>query len=139
MMSLPKLQPIDIAVSDVTVAPGADFVLRADAVKFALRVEATRVEKAVRSTVPGSFQLEQNHPNPFNPTTIVQYAIPKASYVTVRVYDLLGRQVSVLFEGMAEPGWYTASFQAYNLPSGAYLCRLESGGFVQTRKMLLLK
>jgi hypothetical protein len=137
--SLPRLKSIDVTVSDATVGSGSGFVLRADALKFTLRQEATSIEKTMRSIVPEWFQLEQNHPNPFNPSTIVEYAIPKASYVTVRVYDLLGRQVSVLFEGMAEPGWYAVSFQALNLPSGAYLCRLESGGFVQTRKMLLLK
>ncbi|MCX6142655.1 MAG: T9SS type A sorting domain-containing protein [Ignavibacteriales bacterium] len=137
--SLPKLKSIDVTVSDVSVAPGSGFVLRADALKFMLRQEATLVEKGVRTSVPESFQLEQNHPNPFNPSTVVEYAIPHASYVTVRVYDVLGRRVAVLFEGMAAPGWYTVSFQAFNLPSGPYLCRLESGGFVQTRKMLLLK
>ena len=137
--SLPNLAPVDVTVSDVSAAPGSGFVLRADALRFILRSEATSVERGVRTSVPESFVLEQNHPNPFNPSSIVEYAIPKASYVTLRVYDLLGRQVAVLFEGMAEPGWYTANFQAFNLPSGAYLCRLESGGFVQTRKMLLLK
>jgi hypothetical protein len=139
MMSLPKLQPIDVTVSDATVTPGAVFVLRADAIKFALRVEVTQVERSARSSVPESFLLEQNHPNPFNPSTIVEYAVPKSSYVTLRVYDLLGRQVVVLFEGMAAPGWYTVNFQGTNLPSGTYLCRLEAGGFVQTKKMLLLK
>jgi hypothetical protein len=139
MMSLPKLQAIDITVSDATVSSGAGFVLRADAVKFALRVESTSVERGARSSVPESFLLEQNHPNPFNPSTIVEYAVPKSSHVTLRVYDLLGRQVGVLFEGVAAPGWYTVNFQASSLPSGVYLCRLESAGIVQTRKMLLLK
>lgn len=135
--SLPRLQTIDVTVSDVSGSSGS--VLRADALKFMLRQEATLVVGSGRSSVPESFQLEQNHPNPFNPSTVVEYAIPRASYTTLRVYDLLGRQVTVLFEGMAEPGWYSVSFQASGLPSGTYLCRLESGGFVQTRKMLLLK
>ena len=137
--SLPRLKPVDVTVSDGTVPPISSAVLRADALRFMLRQEATLVEKIARSSMPESFLLEQNHPNPFNPSTIVEYAIPKTSYVTLRVYDLLGRQVAVLFEGTAEPGWYSAGFQASNLPSGAYLCRLESGGFVQTKKMLLVK
>ena len=137
--SLLRLKPIDVTISDVTVAPGSGFVLRADALKFTLRQEATLVERTARSFAPESFLLEQNYPNPFNPSTIVEYAIPKASYVTLRVYDLLGRQVAALFEGMAEPGWYSVNFQASHLPSGAYLCRMETSGFVQTRKILLLK
>jgi hypothetical protein len=137
--SLPRLKPVDVTVSDGTVPPVSSAVLRADALRFMLRQEATLVEKIAQSSMPESFLLEQNHPNPFNPSTIVEYAIPKTSYVTLRVYDLLGRQVAILFEGMAEPGWYRAGFRASDLPSGAYLCRLESGGFIQTKKMLLVK
>jgi glucuronoarabinoxylan endo-1,4-beta-xylanase len=83
--------------------------------------------------------LRQNYPNPFNPITRIEYAIPKACYVRLRVFDMLGREVAVLVDGNAEPAWYTVSFQAQNLPSGAYLYRLEAGGLVQARKMLVLR
>jgi hypothetical protein len=137
--SLPNLTPIDVTVSDVSTTLGSGVVLRADALRFMLRSEVSSVERGVRGSVPESFMLEQNHPNPFNPSTIVGYAVPKPSYITLKVYDLLGRQVAVLFEGMVSTGWYAVNFQASNLPSGTYLCRLEASGFVQTRKMLLLK
>jgi hypothetical protein len=137
--SLPAFTPIDVTVSDVAGPSGSAIVLRADAIKFIMRTGATSAESNAQSSIPESFALEQNHPNPFNPSTVVGYAVPKSSYITLKVYDLLGRQVAVLFEGMAAPGWYTVNFQGTNLPSGTYLCRLEAGGFVQTKKMLLLK
>jgi hypothetical protein len=137
--SLPRLTPVEVTVSDVSVTQASGVVLRADAIRFVLRSEATSVEKTTRTSIPESFVLEQNHPNPFNPSTVVGYAVPKTSRISLKVYDLLGRCVAVLFEGMAEPGWYTVSFQASNLPSGTYLCRFESSGFVRTSKMLLVK
>ena len=81
--SLPPLQTIDVTVSDLSGSSGS--VLRADALKFMLRQEATLVAGSGRSSVPESFQLEQNYPNPFNPSTIVEYAIPRAGYTSLRV------------------------------------------------------
>jgi hypothetical protein len=90
-------------------------------------------------TVIDGFKLEQNYPNPFNPTTEIRYQIPKASRVSVKVYDTLGRQVAVLFEGMREPGRYTATFDAVGLAAGTYVCKMTAGDFVGTKRLVFLK
>jgi hypothetical protein len=84
--------------------------------------------------------LEQNYPNPFNPITLITYEVPKVENVTIRVYDCLGRQVSVLINNeMKSPGIHKISFNATNLPSGVYFCRMEAGNFTNTKKLILLK
>jgi hypothetical protein len=136
---LPQLTVVDVTVSDVTVPPFSGIVLRADALKFMLRQEATIAEHESKREIPESFLLQQNYPNPFNPTTRISYGVPRQGAVTLRVFDMLGREVAVLFKGVAEPGWYTVSFHANTLSSGVYLCRLESGGLVKTTKMTLVR
>lgn len=89
--------------------------------------------------VPAEFALDQNFPNPFNPTTAVSYQLPVAGYVRLAVYNLLSQEVAVLVNEWKTPGSYEVKFDASGLPSGTYLYRLASGSFVQTRKMILLK
>jgi len=88
---------------------------------------------------PETFVLHQNYPNPFNPETRIRFGVPETAQVTLVVYDVLGRQVKVLVDGVRKAGTYEAVFEAGNLPSGTYIYRLETpqGSFVQT--MLLLK
>lgn len=85
------------------------------------------------------FTLLQNFPNPFNPSTTFRFQLPKASHVTLKVYDLLGREVATLVNEKKNAGGYAERFDGTNLPGGVYFCRLQSGGFSQTRKFLLLK
>ena len=92
-----------------------------------------------RSATPAAFSLSQNHPNPFNPTTTINYDIPARSYVTLVVYDILGRRVETLVNGEKQPGHYEATFGASRLPSGVYLYRLQAGSFTSVRKMILVK
>ena len=136
--SLPATIPIDVVVSDAGGTPGGN-VLRADALRFVLRQELTSVEKLNVSGLPDRYQLLQNFPNPFNPSTRIEYAIPKPGRVTLRVYDMLGREVASLVDGFVDAGWYSVNFQIPNLSSGVYLYRMETNGFVQSRKMLLMK
>ncbi len=88
---------------------------------------------------PAAFTLLQNYPNPFNPTSEIRYQIAASRYVTLGVYDLLGRQITMLVQEVKRPGTYTAHFDGRNLPSGAYFYRLQAGDFHQTKTMLLLK
>ena len=88
---------------------------------------------------PQAFSLDQNYPNPFNPTTRIKYSIPHYGYVSLKVYDLLGREVATLFEGLRKTGSYTVVFDGSNLVSGVYLYRLKTNNFLQTKKFLLLK
>ncbi len=89
--------------------------------------------------VATSFELSQNYPNPFNPTTSIRYSIPKASVVSLKVFDILGREVMTVVNQYQEEGSYTVSLDATKLSSGMYVYRLESNSFALTKKMMLLK
>jgi hypothetical protein len=89
--------------------------------------------------IPASFELEQNYPNPFNPTTTISYTVREAGQVALKVYDMLGREVATLHNGVLAPGEYNATFDAGHLSSGTYLYVLEAGGQRITRSMVLLK
>jgi len=88
---------------------------------------------------PQTFVLSQNFPNPFNPTTKIKYFIPKTSLVTIKVYDILGKEVTTLVNEEKSPGNYEVEFNGKSLASGIYFYRLQAGGFVETKKMILLK
>ena len=85
------------------------------------------------------FKLSQNYPNPFNPSTNLSFVISSSSFVTLKVYDVLGNEVATLVNEEKSPGSYKVNFNAQNLSSGVYYYRLESGSYSVTRKMLLLK
>jgi hypothetical protein len=90
--------------------------------------------------LPGSMVLAQNYPNPFNPTTTIDFAVPQKSFVTLKVYNVLGQEIATVFEGNAETGRvYTAPFDASGFSSGLYYYRLVAGSFVDTKKMLLVR
>jgi photosystem II stability/assembly factor-like uncharacterized protein len=95
--------------------------------------------KNTPAALPVAFSLSQNYPNPFNPTTTIRYQVPGISDVKLTVYDILGREVSVLVNERQTPGTYQVKFDGSNLASGVYLYRLMAGSFVQTRKLLLLR
>ena len=86
-----------------------------------------------------SFSLLQNYPNPFNPTTKIQYSISKSSFVTIKVYDILGKVVATLVNEEKRPGNYSVVFHAASLSSGIYFYRLQAGGFTETKKLIFLK
>jgi hypothetical protein len=88
---------------------------------------------------PGSFQLDGNYPNPFNPSTEIGFTLPESVHVRLVVYDVLGREVAVLADGKLAAGRHVVRFEAQNLPSGTYLYHLEAGAFSQSRAMLLMK
>ena len=89
--------------------------------------------------LPRVFALQQSYPNPFNPSTQIRYELPHASYVTLKVFNTLGQEVSTLVDEHRPAGVHTIRFDASGLVSGVYLYRLEAGNFVQARKMLILK
>jgi len=89
--------------------------------------------------IPGKFQLEQNCPNPFSPSTTIKCELPESSEVRLSVYDMLGREVSVLVNERRNAGVYEVEFDASELASGVYLYWLQAGAFVQSRKLLVLR
>jgi hypothetical protein len=89
--------------------------------------------------LPGIFRLDQNYPNPFNPNATIKYELPKSSDITLTVYDVLGREVSVLVNHRMDAGVHEVKFDGSNLASGVYFYRLQAGDFVATKRLLLMK
>jgi hypothetical protein len=90
-------------------------------------------------SVPNTNTLWQNYPNPFNPSTKITFRVGSSAFVSLKVFDLLGRQVSALVNEVLKPGNYERVFDASGLASGVYFYQLRSGSFVETRKLLLLR
>jgi hypothetical protein len=91
------------------------------------------------ATGPARFSLSQNYPNPFNPSTTIRYGLPHTSIVHLGVYNTLGQHVTTLVQGEQDRGYYEVTFDASRLSSGVYLYRLTTGGFFQSRRLLLLR
>ncbi len=88
---------------------------------------------------PTRFELGQNYPNPFNPTTQITYSVPQSSYITLKVFNLLGQEVTSLFEGVRQQGNYTATFDGAGLSSGVYLYQLRAATYFVSKRLVLLK
>lgn len=86
-----------------------------------------------------SFSLEQNFPNPFNPSTTIRFALPGNRFVTVKIYDVLGNEIAVLLHEERPAGLHSVEFDASGLSSGTYFYKLQAGGNIFTRKMLLIR
>jgi hypothetical protein len=99
------------------------------------------LEKKLKIIVdpPGRFELFQNYPNPFNPTTTVSFVISYPSFVTLGVYDVLGREVATLVNEMRQPGEYSVKWDAGQMPSGVYFYCLRAGTFTETKKLVLMR
>jgi hypothetical protein len=89
--------------------------------------------------LPAQYELEQNYPNPFNPETRIGFRIQDAGFTSLKVYDVLGREVATLVEGKIDAGNHEVTFDGSNLPSGVYVYRLMSGSYQESKKMLLMK
>jgi len=102
-------------------------------------IQIAVVTSVLDDVQPQRFVLLQNHPNPFNPTTDIQFSIASRHLTILKLYDVLGREVSTLVNEVKEPGTYNVQFDGSNLASGVYLYRLTAGDFVATRKVILMK
>lgn len=99
--------------------------------------QLTSVNDPVAS--PNRFELQQNYPNPFNPATTIRFSIPEKSMVTLKVYDMLGREITTLVNEVKDAGTHTVKFAGKDLPSGMYLYTLTAGNYSATKKMMLVK
>jgi hypothetical protein len=99
----------------------------------------TSVPKPFDSANPQKYGLEQNFPNPFNPTTQINYSVPEKGYVSLKVYNLLGQEVITLFDGVRHTGNYVATFNGGELASAVYLYQLRANNFMETKRLILLK
>lgn len=143
--------------ADITVDPTGNIVFFENGNEEIIYIEppsTTPVSYATRSAVtfslgstsveelggiPGRFALKQNYPNPFNPATTIEFSLPSSGRMSLRVYDMLGREVATLLDEERGAGNYRATFDARSLPSGTYLYVLRSGGYSQAKRMLLVK
>jgi hypothetical protein len=94
---------------------------------------------AQQNELPKEFALAQNYPNPFNPSTTIRYGLPRASHVSLCVYDILGREVAVLVDDQEEPGFHTATWDAKGMASGVYYYRIVAGEFHAVKSMVLMR
>lgn len=99
------------------------------------------MEKALSQNKVWSYELNQNYPNPFNPLTRIKYSIKDEGFVTLKVFDLLGREIATLVNEAKQPGEYEVEFDAskYELSSGVYLYQLKSGSYTATKKFVCLR
>jgi len=106
--------------------------------KTGQEVEVTGVNKKAKA-LPGNYTLEQNYPNPFNPSTIIRYSIPNNEFVTLKIYNILGKEIATLVNQKQSGGTYEINFDASNLTSGIYFYQISTSDFNQVRKMMLIK
>jgi hypothetical protein len=110
---------------------------------WTLQIQSGSLNKPIKkfdnSLLPDKFTLNQNFPNPFNPQTKINYGIPKDGYVYIKIYNILGKEITTLENGFKQAGYYTINFDGKNLPSGVYFYKMISGGFCDVKRMVLLK
>lgn len=106
---------------------------------FLFPVLITAVDENGVKQIPMSYKLYQNYPNPFNPGTTIQFDIPKLSKVTLKIIDMLGREVAILVDEQLQPGEHKVIFDTGKLTSGVYFYRLQAEEFSATKKLMLLK
>jgi hypothetical protein len=125
----------------LTLAVSGDLVYvldRFDGV-YIVRNDLVAVGLVEPAGIPNEFFLYPNYPNPFNPTTTISYGLPRLSEATLTVYDVLGREIRVLAFGTQPAGTHEVTFDAAGLPSGVYLYRLQTGDYVETRRMVVVR
>jgi hypothetical protein len=144
--SLPDLKFLHLSATSKFIDAGTDvgipFTGKApDLGAFENGIAMYPVDVEKGKSISTEFELKQNYPNPFNPSTIISYQIPTASHVTLKVYDMLGREVVTLVNEFKQTGIYNSQFSIPNsqFPSGVYLYRLQAGKYSDTKKFILMK
>lgn len=112
----------------------AEFLERAD-----WCLDETAVDETGCDALPERFELGQNHPNPFNPRTQIEYSVPKGDYITLKAYNILGQEIASLYEGFQRAGNYTVAFDGSELASGVYLYQIKAQNFSDIKRTVLLK
>jgi hypothetical protein len=117
----------------------AAYARRIAAAGYRTTPSTTGLPSTTLAGIPALVSLDQNYPNPFNPSTVIRYGLPQRSQITLTVYNTLGQQVATLVNGDQEAGFHEMEFDARELSSGVYFCRLTAGSWVQTRKLVLVR
>ncbi len=132
---IPNTQVNTLAINGTNIFAGT---LSGNVYKRPLSEMITSV-KLLSTDLPADFNLSQNFPNPFNPVSTIKYQLPKADYVTIKLYDQLGKETGILYEGNQEAGYYQLSVDGTNLASGIYFCRINAADYSKVIKMSLIK
>ena len=114
-------------------------IILGDTAYYKMALAKKPVIQGVSVQLPTVYKLFDNYPNPFNPSTIIQYQIPINGMVTLKVFDVLGREIRTLVHENKTAGSYSVNFDASKLASGVYIYQLKAGNFVSTKKMMYLK
>lgn len=148
-LTLPKVQNIlridtasvlTYALQDLTISPVVTIhKSKADTVCSVPGILPSMETDNKETVQPFDYSLEQNYPNPFNPSTVINYSVAADGNVSIKVYDITGKEAAVITDGFRTAGNYSAEFNASSLPSGVYFYSLKTNGFEQTKKMLLVK
>ena len=128
-----------IAIDTTQIVRNDSFNYLMSSITWHIDVEIISGIQNNKNELPKVFHLNQNFPNPFNPTTKIDYQIPELSFVTLKVYDVLGNEISSLVNEEKVAGTYAVEFDGTSLPSGIYFYKLQAGDFVETKKMVLMK
>lgn len=128
-------QILRIEVNTDTPSEKANWLFSLNSIQ--VKLSTTEVSKNV--SIPNIFLLEQNFPNPFNPSTVINYQIPKSSLVSIKVYDGIGREVTTLVNEVKETGFYSELFNGSKLSSGIYFIKMAAGSFISVKKIILMK
>jgi plastocyanin len=107
--------------------------------KGQISVNSSSDVKTSTNNVPSSFNLEQNFPNPFNPSTQISFSLPQKSHVTLKIYNAIGQEIKTLVDGETDAGIHEIEFNGSNLASGIYFYRLSTPSFIDTKRLVLLK
>jgi len=130
---------VALSIADATSPPVSGSVLRADAIRFQWTGDGTTSANGAAHHPPAHFMLEQNFPNPFNPTTTITFALPQAAHTRLDIFDMLGRTVATLVQEVRPAGQHTVLFDASHFPSGVYFVRMQAAGFVAVHRMMLVR
>jgi len=130
--------PVEYSFEDKNVSPGK-YKYRLKQIDFNGNFEYFDLQGEVTIGIPEKFELSQNYPNPFNPVTILEFEIPELGLVSLKVYDILGKEVKSLVNEFKQPGYYKVQFDGNSFSSGVYFYELRSGEFVTRKRMVLLK
>lgn len=142
VVSISYVSPSAIAVTPpAEIAPDTQKILTESS---SVSVTVVVVSGESKSVLPNAFSLSQNYPNPFNPVTEIRFGLPRSGRATLKIYDLLGREIATLFDEVKAAGYQQIQWNGQNkqgspVPSGVYIYRLISGNHVEQKKMLLIK
>ncbi|MBK8381213.1 MAG: T9SS type A sorting domain-containing protein [Ignavibacteria bacterium] len=130
--------PQDYSFTDKNLTTGK-YKYRLKQIDFNGNFEYFELAEEVSIGIPDKYELSQNYPNPFNPVTNLEFGISKSGFVSLKIYDVLGKELVTLVNEIKEPGYYKIKFDAGNLASGVYFYRMTADDFVALKKFVVMK